>query len=246
MRRKPRRRRKSASSSSRPRMYPCPSNSPAASPASASSRSAPRSSGILLKREYLEGAVVDVGQVLFRIDPRTYEAALARANAQAAQAKATLIQAEENYKRQEGLAAQKVATQKSLEDAIAARDQARAAIAIDRGRRRRRRSSTWNSPSIKAPVKGPTSLVSPAEGTLIQAQQTRCSPRSPSSIRPTSTSPSPTASCAPCRRSTGRARSCSIPRTSRSSCSSAMAPPIPSPARWTRARARSIRGPAPS
>ena len=26
-------------------------------------------SGILLKREYLEGAVVDVGQVLFRIDP---------------------------------------------------------------------------------------------------------------------------------------------------------------------------------
>ena len=38
-------------------------------------------SGILLKREYLEGAVVDVGQVLFRIDPRTYEAALARATA---------------------------------------------------------------------------------------------------------------------------------------------------------------------
>src|SRR5260370_11286117 len=49
-------------------------------------------SGILLKREYLEGAVVDVGQVLFRIDPRTYEAALARATGQAAQAKAALIQ----------------------------------------------------------------------------------------------------------------------------------------------------------
>ena len=47
--------------------------------------------GVLLKREYQEGAVVDVGQVLFRIDPRTYEAALARANAQAAQARATLI-----------------------------------------------------------------------------------------------------------------------------------------------------------
>ena len=46
-------------------------------------------SGVLLKREYQEGAVVDVGQVLFRIDPRTYEAALARANAQAAQARAT-------------------------------------------------------------------------------------------------------------------------------------------------------------
>src|SRR5262245_31693417 len=65
--------------------------------------------GILLKREFLEGAVVDVGQVLFRIDPRTYEAALTAATGRAAQAKATLIQAEENYKRQEGLAAQKVA-----------------------------------------------------------------------------------------------------------------------------------------
>ena len=39
--------------------------------------------GLMLKREYQEGSVVEVGQVLFRIDPRTYEAALARANAQA-------------------------------------------------------------------------------------------------------------------------------------------------------------------
>src|ERR1044072_8295690 len=85
-------------------------------------------SGGLLRREYQEGAVVDVGQVLFRIDPRTYEAALARANAQAAQARATLIQAEENFKRQEGLAAQRVATQKAYEDAVAGRDQARAAV----------------------------------------------------------------------------------------------------------------------
>lgn len=128
-------------------------------------------SGILLKREYLEGAVVDVGQVLFRIDPRTYEAALARATAQAAQAKAALIQAEENYKRQEGLAAQKVATQKSLEDAIAGRDQARAAIQSTEADVQTAKLNIEFT-VIKAPVKGPTSLVSPAEGTLIQAQQT--------------------------------------------------------------------------
>ncbi|WP_422002752.1 efflux RND transporter periplasmic adaptor subunit [Reyranella sp.] len=128
-------------------------------------------SGLLLKREFDEGAVVDVGQVLFRIDPRTYEAALARATAQAAQAKAALVQAEENYKRQEGLAAQKVATQKSLEDAIAGRDQARAAVQstqadVDVAR------LNLEFTTIRAPVKGPTSLVSPPEGTLIQAQQT--------------------------------------------------------------------------
>ena len=127
-------------------------------------------SGILLKREYLEGAVVDVGQVLFRIDPRTYEATLARANAQAAQARAALIQAEENYKRQEGLAAQKVATQKSLEDAIAARDQARAAIQSTEADVQTAKLNLEFT-VIKAPVKGPTSLVSPAEGTLIKAQR---------------------------------------------------------------------------
>lgn len=128
-------------------------------------------SGVLLKREFNEGAPVAVGEVLFRIDPRTYEAALARATAQAAQAKAALIQAEENYKRQEGLAAQKVATQKSLEDAIAVRDQARATIQstqadVDTAR------LNLEFTVIKAPAAGPTSLVSPAEGTLIQAQQT--------------------------------------------------------------------------
>ncbi len=128
-------------------------------------------SGVLLKREFLEGSVVDVGQVLFRIDPRTYEAASARANAQAAQAKATLIQAEENYNRQVGLAAQKVATQKSLEDAIAGRDQARANVQSTEADVVTAKLNLEFT-TIKAPVKGPTSLVSPAEGTLIQAQQT--------------------------------------------------------------------------
>ncbi|UYN97466.1 MAG: efflux RND transporter periplasmic adaptor subunit [Enhydrobacter sp.] len=128
-------------------------------------------SGVLLKREFSEGDTVREGEVLFRIDPRTYEAALSRVQAQAAQARAALTQAEENYKRVEGLAGQKVATQKALEDAIAARDQARATIQstqaeIDTAR------LNLEFTTIKAPVTGATSLVSPAEGTLIQAQQT--------------------------------------------------------------------------
>ena len=64
-------------------------------------------SGILLKREFSEGAIVNLGDVLFRIDPRSYEASLARAQAQAAQARATLTQTEENYKRVEGLVAKR-------------------------------------------------------------------------------------------------------------------------------------------
>ncbi|MGQ0581673.1 MAG: efflux RND transporter periplasmic adaptor subunit [Reyranella sp.] len=128
-------------------------------------------SGILLKREYNEGAVVNVGDVLFRIDSRSYEATLSRAQAQAAQARATLTQTEENYKRVEGLVAQKVSAQKSLEDAIAARDQARAAIQSTQADVQ---TATLNVEytMIKAPVTGPTSITSPPEGTLVQAQQT--------------------------------------------------------------------------
>ena len=128
-------------------------------------------SGVLQRREFQEGAIVKAGEVLFRIDPRTYEAALARATAQAAQARATLTQAEENYKRVEGLASQKVSTQKNLEDAIAARDQARAAIQSTEADVLTAKLNLEFT-TIKAPVTGPTSLVSPPEGTLIQAQQT--------------------------------------------------------------------------
>ncbi len=128
-------------------------------------------SGVLLKREFTEGATVNVGDVLFRIDPRTYEATLSRAQAQNAQAKAQLIQAEENYKRVEGLAASRVSTQKALEDAIAQRDGARAAVLTTQADVDTAKLNIEFT-TVRAPVKGPTSLVSPAEGTLIQAQQT--------------------------------------------------------------------------
>ena len=128
-------------------------------------------SGILLKRAFNEGAVVKIGEVLFRIDPRSYEAALARAQAQAALAKATLTQTEENHKRVEGLVAQKVSPQKSLEDAVAARDQARATIQSTQADVETAKLNLEYT-VIKAPVTGPTSVLSPPEGSLVQAQQT--------------------------------------------------------------------------
>ena len=44
----------------------------------------PQVSGYLIKRAYREGAAVKKGDVLFEIDPRTFEAALAQAEAQLA------------------------------------------------------------------------------------------------------------------------------------------------------------------
>lgn len=131
----------------------------------------PQISGTILKREYIEGSKVKQGDVLFRIDPRTYQAALDRANAQLAQAEATSVQAEENFSRIDELAKRQVATAKQLEDARAARDQARAAIA---GAKADINTAKLNIEftTISAPVSGPTNLVSPPEGSLALAQQT--------------------------------------------------------------------------
>jgi len=128
-------------------------------------------SGTILKREFTEGAKVKQGDVLFRIDPRTYQAALDRATSQLGQSQATLVQAEENFRRIEELARKQVATEKQLEDARAARDLARAAV---QGAEAEIQTAKLNIEftTIKAPVSGPTSLTSPPEGSLAQAQQT--------------------------------------------------------------------------
>jgi membrane fusion protein (multidrug efflux system) len=128
-------------------------------------------SGIILKREFVEGAVVKQGDVLFRIDPRSYQATLDRANAQLSQAQATLTQTDENYRRIEELSQKQVATAKQLEDARAARDLARAAV---QGAQAEIQTAKLNIEftTVTAPVTGPTSLTSPPEGSLAQAQQT--------------------------------------------------------------------------
>jgi len=128
-------------------------------------------SGTLMKREFAEGARVKQGETIFRIDPRPYQAVLDRATAQLAQAQATSLQAEENFKRIQELAAKQVATPKQLDDARAARDQARASIQsveadIDNAK------LNLEFTEVKAPVPGPTSLLSPPEGSIVQAQQT--------------------------------------------------------------------------
>jgi membrane fusion protein (multidrug efflux system) len=128
--------------------------------------------GFLQKREFTDGEAVKAGDVLFRIDPRGYDAALARAKAQEAQAQATLTQATENFTRVEGLAARQVSTQKALEDATAARELATAALASAKADVQTAELNLEYT-VIRAPIAGLTSIeASPPEGTLVQPQQT--------------------------------------------------------------------------
>jgi membrane fusion protein (multidrug efflux system) len=128
-------------------------------------------SGTIMKREYAEGARVKQGDILFRIDPRAYQATYDRANAQLAQAQATAVQAEENFNRIQELANRQVATPKQLDDARAARDQSRAAIqSVEADIANARINLEYTL--VKAPVAGPTALLAPPEGSIAQAQQT--------------------------------------------------------------------------
>jgi membrane fusion protein (multidrug efflux system) len=131
----------------------------------------PRVSGLLLKREYEEGAKVEQDQVLFRIDPAAYQVALSRAEAQLSQAGATVRQAEENFKRIEELSRRQVATGRQLDEAIAQRDQARASVKLAEAEINGAKLNLSYT-TIKAPVAGVTALDSPSVGTLIQTQQT--------------------------------------------------------------------------
>jgi membrane fusion protein (multidrug efflux system) len=85
-------------------------------------------SGYLIKQNYKEGDFVKKDQVLFEIDPRSYQAALEEAKAQLAQAGARWQTAKANLARIRPLAEQAAVSQKDLDDAIGTEESTRASV----------------------------------------------------------------------------------------------------------------------
>lgn len=77
--------------------------------------------GYLLKQEYREGQYVKAGDVLFQIDPRTYQAALDQATAK-------LVKTEQDVQRYIPLAKTQAISQQELDDAIQANLANKAAV----------------------------------------------------------------------------------------------------------------------
>jgi membrane fusion protein (multidrug efflux system) len=122
--------------------------------------------GILLRRNYNEGAEVKAGDILFEIDPKPYEAELARARAQLQQAEAQLAQTTRDADRYIRLAETGSGTEKARDDAVSARDQAAAAVAIAQAGVQVAELNLGYT-KVRAPISGVTSVEQVPEGSLI-------------------------------------------------------------------------------
>jgi RND family efflux transporter MFP subunit len=88
----------------------------------------PQVAGYLIRRDYEEGTIVRKDQVMFAIDPRPFEAALAQAQARVGEAQAQLGRTERDLERDRPLAAQRAIAQSQLDNDIQANLAAQAAI----------------------------------------------------------------------------------------------------------------------
>jgi len=92
----------------------------------------PQVSGYLIKQNYREGALVSRNQVLFKIDPRPFQAIVDQAKAQLAQAKAQLGKTQLDVQRDTPLAKEKAIAQSQLDNDIQANLAAEATVEADK------------------------------------------------------------------------------------------------------------------
>jgi membrane fusion protein (multidrug efflux system) len=88
----------------------------------------PQVTGILLKRNFVEGAEVREGDLLYEIDPVQYKAALASAEAAVQRADATLVSVKLKAARKTQLLQTNAASQQDVDDAVAAYKQGEADV----------------------------------------------------------------------------------------------------------------------
>jgi membrane fusion protein (multidrug efflux system) len=88
----------------------------------------PQVTGYLIKQNYTEGDWVKKGQLLFQIDPRTFQAAVDQAKGLRAQQRALYQTAKANLKRVKPLAAKNALSQKDLDDTTGAELSAKASL----------------------------------------------------------------------------------------------------------------------
>jgi len=125
-----------------------------------------RVDGFLEKRAYTEGAMVRVGQVMFLMDRKPFEAALqqARGSLALADAQRTMVQA--NLARVRPLAAEDAVSQKDLDDAVGLAQMADAAVLAAQGKGREAELNLGYA-TITSPIAGLASRALKQEGSYL-------------------------------------------------------------------------------
>jgi len=130
----------------------------------------PQVGGIVQKRAFTEGAMVKAGELLYQIDPASYQSAQASAKASVARAEATASAARLKAKRQADLFAIEAISQQDNEDAQTALQQAEADVASARAALE---TATINleRTRIVSPIAGRVEASTVTPGALVTANQ---------------------------------------------------------------------------
>lgn len=125
-----------------------------------------RTAGIVLQRVFKEGGDVKAGEVLFRIDPASFQASYDSAQAAVAKAEANLAQADLKVKRYKPLLAAQAVSQQEYDDAVTAQKQAAADLATSKAARTNA-GLTLGYATVTSPISGRIGRALVTEGALV-------------------------------------------------------------------------------
>jgi len=131
----------------------------------------PQVSGIVLKRLFTEGSDVKAGQLLYQIDPATYQASYDQAKGTLANAQATLASAKTKADRYVELIKINAVSKQDYDDALAAVNEDQATVIANRASLESARVNLEHT-RIKAPISGRIGASTVTEGALVTSDQT--------------------------------------------------------------------------
>lgn len=136
-------------------------------------------SGDLISQGFKDGQYVKAGQLLFKIDPTRYDAAVKSTEAKLAQIKARLAYAEKNLLRKKELLDKKAASLDAYQNVLSERDtlkaqllEAEAALILAKDDLKNTRIIAMTDGKTGKAAYSPGNYVTPSSGTLVQTVQT--------------------------------------------------------------------------
>ncbi|WP_425406665.1 efflux RND transporter periplasmic adaptor subunit [Hwanghaeella sp.] len=130
----------------------------------------PQVNGIIVERLFEEGSKVKSGDPLYLIDPASYEAQVAAAKAQVAEANARLKASDKDAKRAQELIGRGTVSEQRLEEAVAQRDADAAALQVARAELQAREIDLDRT-TIRARLSGTIGRSFASRGALVTAAQ---------------------------------------------------------------------------